>query len=233
MPRRDRSAARASRAGRLKQLRAAFTLTRKHDPRMLPIVLAVGLGVLAVGIVLGIVLGHPVYGSFVAVLLALLAMTSVFARRAQRAAFGQIEGQAGAALAVVQSMRGTWHTTPMVAFNRNQDVVHRVVGRPGIILVGEGSSRGLTPLLAQERRRVTRVAADIPVYDVIVGDGDGQVPLRKLQTHLTKLPRNLKPAGVQAVEARLRPLGAPRMPIPKGPLPKNVRMPRMPRGRMR
>lgn len=193
---------------------------------MVPIVVAIAVGVFAVMLLIGFLVGLPVYFGVLGVLAGLLAGLSVFGRRAQRAAYAQVEGQPGAAVAVVQSMRGFWRVTPMVAFNRNQDVVHRVLGRPGVILVGEGNSARVGQLLVQEKRRVSRVAAEAPVYEVVVGDAKDQVPLRRLQAHLTKLPRNLKPAQVREVEARMRALGAAQPPIPKGPMPRNLRMPR-------
>ena len=70
-----------------------------------------------------------------------------------------------------------------------QDVVHRVVGRPGIVIIAEGRGRGPRDLLANEVRRVRRVAGDYPVHDIVVGNGDGEVALDKLQMTLMKLPR--------------------------------------------
>ncbi len=212
-------------------MRAAFQLTRKNDPKMLPLVLGATVAVLAAFVLLGILLHHPIYFSIIGVLLSLMAATIVFGRRASAAAFTQIEGQPGAAAAVLQSMRGNWRVTPVVAVNpRGRDLVHRVVGRPGIVLVGEGSPVRVASLMSQERKKVGRVAADTPVYEVQAGDEDGQVPLRKLQTHLAKMPRNLKPAQVNAIEARMRALGGATVPIPKGPLPKSGKIPR---GKMR
>jgi len=217
--------------GRTAQLRTAFQLTRQSDPKMLPLVLGTALGVLAVFVLLGLLLRHPIYFTFIGILLSLMAATIVFGRRAATAAFSQVEGQPGAAAAVLQSMRGNWRVTPVVAVNpRGRDMVHRVIGRPGIVLVGEGSPARVAQLISQERRKVARVAAETPVYEVQAGDEDGQVPLRKLQTHLGKLPRNIKPAEVNAIEARLRALGGATIPIPKGPMPKGGRVPR---GRMR
>jgi hypothetical protein len=117
-----------------------------------------------------------------------------------------------------------------VQFTRDQDLVHRIIGRPGVVLIGEGSPSRVRQLIAQERKRVARVAADVPTYDVQVGDEEGQIPLRKLQRHLMKLPRNLKGGQVAAVEGRMRALGGPNVPIPKGPLPRGGRIPR---GKMR
>lgn len=232
LPRRKRAGRSAHRdrtAGRLAQLKAAFNVTRHSDRKMLPLVIGTALGVLLVFELLGVLLHHPIYFTVIGVLFALMAATIVFGRRAATAAFAQVEGQPGAAAAVLQSMRGNWRVTPVVAVNpRGRDLVHRVVGRPGIVLVGEGSPARVGQLLSQERKKVARVAADTPVYEVQAGDEDGQVPLRKLQTHFAKMPRNLKPAQVNAIEARLRALGGATVPIPKGPMPT-----RIPRGRMR
>jgi hypothetical protein len=111
-----------------------------------------------------------------------------------------------------------------VAFNRNQDVVHRVVGRAGVILVGEGRGAGVKQLMGDQLRRIRKVVGDAPLHDIVVGDGEGQVPLRKLQAHVMKLPRTLKPREVNAVDSRLKALGGTAMPLPKGPVP--TRMPR-------
>jgi hypothetical protein len=74
-------------------------------------------------------------------------------------------------------------------------------------------------LLAQEKRKVARVVGDTPIYDIVVGDDEGQVPLRKLSSHVTKLPRNLSAAEVNSLGRRMAALGGPRMPVPGGPLP--------------
>lgn len=216
----------AGQKGRIAQVRAAFDVTRRNDPRMLPIVVGTFLGVLAVFVVAGLLTGQVVLLPVLGFAMALLAATSLFGRRAQRSAFAQVEGQPGAAVAVIQSMRGDWRVTPVVAVNRHQDLVHRVIGRPGVILVAEGQPGRVTQLISNERRRVARVAAETPIYDVVIGDGEGQVPLRRLQGHLTKLPRNLKPPQVREVEGRMRALGQAQPPIPKGPIPRNARAPR-------
>lgn len=218
-----------ARGQRLAQIRAAFALTRKHDPRLVPLLAAVALGTLALFVVLGFVLDSPVLYGVIGLLAAFTAALFVFGRRAQRATFAQVEGQPGAAAAVLQSARGDWRVTPAVAFTRNQDLVHRAIGRPGVVLVAEGAPHRVAGLLAQERKRVSRVAAEVPVHEVVIGDDKGQVPLRKLQTHLLKLPRRLKPAQVNALDKRLKALPAGNLAMPKGPLPKNVKLPRGPR----
>jgi hypothetical protein len=99
------------------------------------------------------------------------------------------------------------------------DAVHRVLGRPGVILVAEGVPARVRGLLAQEKKKVARVVGDTPIYDITVGDDEGQIPLRKLSTHVMKLPRNLSAAEVNALARRMSALGGARMPVPGGPLP--------------
>jgi Domain of unknown function (DUF4191) len=166
------------------------------------------------------------------VLLGLLAGVILFGRFAQSAQFATIEGQPGAAAAVLENMRGNWTVTPAIAANRNMDVVHRLVGRPGVVLIGEGSPARLASLLAAEKKRVARVAYEVPVFEFQVGDEENQIPLGKLQRKVMRLPRNLKAPAVSDLNHRLRAL-QPTLQAPKGPLPKNVRQPRMPRPKTR
>ena len=116
-------------------------------------------------------------------------------------------------------MRGDWRVTSGVAGTTQLDAVHRVLGRPGVILVAEGVPARVRNLLAQEKKKVARIVGDTPIYDILVGDDEGQVPLRKLSAHVTKLPRNLTAAEVNALGRRMSALGGPRMPVPGGPLP--------------
>ena len=188
------------------------------------------LAILAVLVVVGVLIGHPVYLSILGVLGALVTGMAIFGRRATKAMYAQVEGQPGAAASVLQTLRGDWRTTPAVAFNRNMDLVHRVIGRPGVILIGEGSPAQLRPLLVDQKRRVGRVAPETPIYEVIVGDGEGQVPIRKLQQHMMRLPRNVGRKEIPGLEARMKALGGTNMPMPKGPMP---RPGQIPRGKMR
>jgi hypothetical protein len=112
------------------------------------------------------------------------------------------------------------------------DVVHRAVGRPGVVLVGEGAPTRLGSLLAAEKKRISRVSYDTPIYDIQVGNEEGQVSIRKLQRKITRLPRNLKPAEVSELNYRLKALPQ-SLQAPKGPMPKSGRMPKPPRPRTR
>jgi hypothetical protein len=217
----------AERTGRVAQMRTVWTMTRKVDPRLPLYVAGPALAVLALGVVLGIVLGHPVYLAVLGLVAALLVATTIFGRRATSSMYAQVEGQPGAAASVLQGMRGDWRVTPAVAFNRNMDLVHRVVGRPGVVLVGEGNSPAQQrQLITDQKRRVARVAPDTPIFDILVGDGEGQVPLRKLQRQIMKLPRSVGRKEIGGLEGRMRALGGTNVPLPKGPMPKSARMPR-------
>ncbi|NLU71795.1 DUF4191 domain-containing protein [Streptomyces sp. HNM0575] len=217
-----------SNPGRLKQIALTYKMTRRADRKIGLVLAGVGLVTFGVLLAVGFAIGHPVYVGVLGVMLALLAMAIIFGRRAERAAFGQMEGQPGAAAAVLENIGKGWTVTPAVAMNRSQDVVHRAVGRAGIVLVGEGNPNRLRSLLSSEKKRMARVVSDIPVHDFIVGDDEGQVELKKLRTKLLKLPRVL--TGPQTTQAndRLRAMGdlMSNMPIPKGPMPKGMRMPR-------
>lgn len=214
--------------GRLKQIRLAYQMTKRVDPKVGLVVTAVGIVTFGVALAIGFLIGHPVYAGILGFLLAFLLMAIIFGRRAEKAAFGQMEGQPGAAAAVLNNIRRGWTVTPAVTANRSQDVVHRAVGRPGIVLVGEGNPNRLKSLLAAEKKKMARIVVDVPVTDIVVGDGEGQVPLKRLQATMVKLPRAIPASQVTAVNDRLRAMGdlMSNMPVPKGPLPRNARMPK-------
>lgn len=187
-------------------------------------------GLLVVGVPI-IIFVNVVTGILVAIPAGLLAATFWFSRRAMRAAYAQIDGQAGASAAVLQSLRGGWLVTPAVSVNKSQDMVSRVVGKPGVILVSEGPSSRVGHLLGNERKKTARWVPDIPIYEIQVGNESGQVPLLKLQSALNKLPRNLRGGEITDVRRRLDAVsqtgGA--LPIPKGPVPTSARQVRRPR----
>jgi hypothetical protein len=231
MARKDSSAADSpDKQGRLAQIRSAYRMTRTSDPMVGWVTAAAGLLVFVVVLAIGFLVGHPVYLGILGFMAGFLTATIVFGKRAEKAAFSQVEGQPGAAAAALNMLRRGWAVTPAVAVTRNQDIVHRAVGRPGVVLIGEGAPTRVQALLATEKKKVARYVPDVPVYDVQAGNAEGQVPLRRLNNHLMKLPRNLTNTQVTEVNRRLKAIGTMPLPVPKGPMPKNVRMPRGPRG---
>jgi Domain of unknown function (DUF4191) len=219
-------------AGRIKQIRMVAGIIRKSNPRALPLVVLAGVGVLAVCVIVGIVTGLLAFLIPLGVLGGVLVAMILFGRFAQSAQYSAVEGQPGAAAAIMQSMRGGWTVTPAVSANRSMDVVHRAVGKPGVVLVGEGSPNRLGSLLAAEKKRVSRVAFDVPIYDLQVGNEEGQIPIRKLQRKLMRLPRNLKGPAVADLNYRLKALPQ-SLQAPKGPMPRTGRTPKPPRPKFR
>ena len=219
-----------AKAGRLKQMRMVAGLINRQNRRALPITFGSALGVLVVFVLIGLFVGPLGLFIPIGVLLGALAAMVLFGRYAQAAQYAAIDGQVGAAAAVLQNMRGDWTVTPGVTANRTMDVVHRAVGRPGVVLVGEGQPGRVATLIAAERKKTERVAHGVPIHEFQVGSGDGQIPVSKLQRKVTTLPRSLKPPAVSDLNYRLKAL-QPSMQMPKGPLPRGSRQPRMPKPR--
>jgi hypothetical protein len=219
---------------RLRQIGQAYSMTAKVDKFVGLITFAffmLGWGaVVAVGIIVdavGLLANQSVYFAIIGFTVGILVALIIFGRRVERAAYAQVAGQPGAGAAVAEGVRG-WTVTPAVAGTRQQDLVSRAVGRPGIVLIGEGDINRVRGLLQNETKRLSKLVADTPVHEIIVGEGPGTIPLAKVQRSLQKLPRALKPAEVTEVRRRLAALGGmmEQMPIPKGPMPKGGRVPR-------
>ncbi|HEY0228031.1 MAG TPA: DUF4191 domain-containing protein [Mycobacterium sp.] len=221
-----RKAAAKERRGQLWQ---AFNLQRKQDKRLLPYMIGAFVLIVAAAVTVGVLLGGVltlITSIILGVTLGLLVAFIIFGRRAQKSVYRQAEGQAGAAAWVLDNLRGKWRVSPGVAATGHFDAVHRVLGRPGVILVGEGSATRVKPLLAQEKKRTARLIGEVPIYDIIVGTGDGEVPLGKLERHLTRLPANITTKQMDTLESRLAALGsrAGAAVMPKGPLPNAGKM---------
>ncbi|RNL64282.1 DUF4191 domain-containing protein [Nocardioides marmoriginsengisoli] len=217
-----------NKVSRTRQILQSYQMTKKSDPKIGLILLGVFLLAAAGGwAAIYLLLGSDGYlfPTIFAILVGTLAVLIIFGRRAQAAALASIEGQPGAAAAALGMLRRGWKTDPAIGFTKQQDVVHRLVGPPGIVLIGEGNPNRLKPLLLAERRKHERVVAETPIHEVYVGDGPGEVPLRKLVRYVSKLGRNLKPAQMTDVLARLKALDANRsnVPLPKGPVPTSMK----------
>jgi hypothetical protein len=209
----------------LSVLKDAFKLVKNDSPLAIVWCLLVFVLIVVFGVIIGNNLGHPIYAGFLSAPLGFLAAFFLFTRFANTAAFSSIEGQIGAGASVLMSIRRGFVTTPAVNVNRDQDMVHRVSGKAGIILVGEGGF-AVRALMQDEKRKMERFLSGVPITEVYVGDGQNQVSIRKLQRHLKKLPKKLNTSQLREVRARLRSVGGLNLPMPKGPLPGNARMPR-------
>lgn len=221
-------------AGWFSQLRGVYRMTRQVDPSVTWWMLLVFAAVLAIALVVGLVTGYPVYWTVIGLPVAVLGAMFLLARKAERAAFRQIEGQPGAAGAALRVLRRGWtvEEQPVAVDPRTQDSVFRVVGRPGVVLVSDGPPHRVGKLLESERRKVARVLPSVPIHLIQAGDGEGQVPLRRVPRTVTKLEPKLTKDETAQVIKRLRSLGGARPPIPQGVDPLRARPNRkMMRGR--
>jgi len=210
--------------GRFKQIGMVFAFTAKRDRLFVPLV-AVVTGVPLIAVVIAIVLGVSWVWLPVAIMVALLGTMIVLNLRSQKAMMREAEGQPGAAASIIESMRGDWRVSPAIASTTQFDMVHLVIGRPGVILIGEGTASRVRGLIAQEKRRLMKVIGSADLRDYVIGNEEGQVPLAKLRTTLMKLPRTITGKDVNALDKRLTALSA-RPQMPKGAIPKNMRPPK-------
>jgi hypothetical protein len=218
---------RAGKPSRIGQIRQVYKLTKDGDPK-LPLIL---LGAFLFGALVGTALMILIPPDFlvldviIGLMFGLLATTFIFGRRATKSQVKQIEGKPGAALAVLRVLKRKWRTDQMVASNKQQDVVHRLVGPPGIVLLGEGDPQRVRQLLTAENRRHARVVSDVPIHEIVVGHGPDDVPLGKLARRVTKMKRQITPAQMTDVVARLKAIDAsrPAVPMPKGPVPTSMK----------
>jgi hypothetical protein len=215
---------RAAGKARRGQLWQAFKMQRKEDKALIPLML--GAILVVTGVMFGIGFFFHAQWAFLplGLILGAVAAMVIFGRRVQRTVYAKADGQPGAAAWALENLRGRWKVTPTVAATTQLDAVHRVLGGPGVVLVAEGAQHRVKTLLAQEKKRVSRLVGDTPIYDVIIGNEEGEIPLKKLQNYLMKLPRNLKPAQVDALEAKLAALGSRGAAMPKGPMPAGAKM---------
>jgi hypothetical protein len=222
--------------GRIKQMWDVLQMTRRYDKAVTPLLALVTVGPIVLALVLGFLLAPPadnVIGFVLYVVIGIMAGILLFlivlGRRAEKAAYSQIEGQPGAVGAVLKSsLRGGWIASemPVSVSPKTQDAVYRAVGRAGVVLIGEGPRSRTQRMLEDERRSVTRFLANVPVNFVYVGSDPDSTPLHKLPTKLRRFKPALRKAEVLAVSNRLKSLGKNNLPIPKGVDPLRARAPR-------
>ena len=206
---------------RLKQIGQVFAFTAKQDKWFVPLLVAAVLIPLALT-VLVVLLGWGLVWIAIGIMITLLSALIVLNLRSNSAMMNVAEGQPGAAAQIVENMRGDWRVRPAASSTTQFDMVHVVIGRPGVILLGEGQAQRVRSLIGQEKRRLSKVIGNAPLYDYMVGTGEGELSVRKLRSTFMKLPRNLTGKDVNALDKRLSALMA-RPQMPKGAIPKNMR----------
>jgi hypothetical protein len=209
--------------GRIRQIGMVFSFTAKRDRLFVPLVAAAVAIAIGITVVLTILWG-PLF-IVVGIMLVLLAILIVLNLRANKAMMNEAEGQPGAAASIVENMRGDFRVTPALASTTQFDFVHLVISRGGVVLLGEGNPARVRGLINQERKRLSKVIGSADMHDFMVGNGEGEVPIRKLRMTLMRLPRTLTPKDINSLDKRLKALSA-RPQLPKGAIPKNMRPPK-------
>ena len=175
----------------LKQIGQTYSITRKSDKALPWVILGTLIGTALPLVLIAQLFFESTFSKLItsslAISISLLATVYIFGKRAEKAAYARIEGQPGAAAAVLNTLRKGWFVTPAVAVTRNQDLVHRVIGPVGIVLVGEGSPSRVAQLLESEKIKAKRIAGDIPVSSLIVGNGEGLITFKKLNKTIMKM----------------------------------------------
>lgn len=226
-----KAAKKAQRKQTRSQMWQVFKMQSKNDKALIPLMLLAVLGIPLVLFLLGMLWGGEWWMLPIGIAAGVVAAMFIFTRRVERDVYRRAEGEPGAAAWAVENLRSgvgmTWRHKTGVAVTSHMDSVHRVVGLCGVVLVGEGAPHRLKPLMNQQKKRLNRVAPGVPVYEVIVGNEEGQVPLSKLQRELVKLPRNYKKGEVPSLAARIEAMDSVNTPgaaLPKGPMPKGATM---------
>lgn len=220
--------------GRIAQIRQGYKAIRQLDPNLGWFMLAAALGVLLVVMLIGgLWLGRPIFAILFAIPLMMMAAMIMLNIRANKAMYGALDGKSGAAGAALGTIRRGWYVSqePVAADvqGRNMDltnaaVVFRALGRPGIVLVGEGPKGRVQKLLEKERKKVARVAPGVPIHLMTIGDGEGEVPVRKLVGKVQRLKNTLTKEELSVVNKRLKSLPGIRDAVPAGVDPTKVRM---------
>ncbi len=229
----SRSSAPEKRPGFFSQIRSLLTFTKDVYP-WTPWVL---LSILIVGTALGVVAGFlippaPLWSIILwgvtGLLFGLLAAMITLTRVSTKAMYKKIDGVPGAAGHVLSTGLGRrWvaSDTPVGVNPKTQDAVYRVIGRGGVVIVGEGARGRLTRLINDERVKVQRVASGVPVHVLHIGHGEGDVPIGKLASTIKALPKKVDRVTMAAVVKRVDSVSqsVTSLPIPKGIDPMKAR----------
>lgn len=226
---------RAQRGQTWKQLWQAFNLQRKQDKRLIPYMVLAIVGMGALFFLIGLFFGGEWWMLPIGIALGFMLAMFIFTRRLENSMYDRASEQAGSAGWAVENLRdspGTvWHKKTTIAATTQMDAIHRVIGTPGVVLIAEGEMHRVRPMLNQQKKRLNRIAGGVPIYEMFIGDGEDQVPLRRMQRELVKLPRNYKKKEVGGVAAKIEAMdnmggaaSGTNPGLPKGPMPQGASM---------
>lgn len=217
----------------VQNIKDSYTISRRTYPWIGWAMLGSAAAVMALAVGLSLATGIALwYCLSLGLLVALLAVMTILSLAVRRAAYTQIEGHPGAAKAALDQVGRGWYveSDPAAINPKTQEVVWRLVGRPGIVLVAEGHYQRAQKLAKDEHRKVHRILSTVPIHTIYVGTGEDQVRLKDLQSTLRKLPTKplrLTDSEISQVAKRLTSLSHRSMPqANKGLDPTKVRIDR-------
>ncbi|MDY3127077.1 MAG: DUF4191 domain-containing protein [Corynebacterium sp.] len=226
----ERVAKRARRKETRSQMWQAFQMQRKQDKALVPLMLLSIIGFALIFFLIGLIFNGQWFMLILGLGIGFLVAMLIFTRRLERDMYKRVEDQQGVAgWALENQLKNTvgvaWKVEQGVAVTRQQDIVHRVIGNPGVIFVAEGNRNRLRTTLNQLTKRADKLAAGVPVFEVFVGNGSNEVPVAKLRNHIMRLPRNFSKNEVYEIARKLEAMDS--LPgstpgIPKGPMPKQA-----------
>ena len=207
-----------------KQVAETYRVAKEYTSNLGLKLAGIFIAVFAITLAIGYATGNLAFFGIMAFGFAILITLIVFGRIAEKAIYASVEGQIGAAASVLQSMRPRegFTSTPAVGVDRNQNLVHRAIGRCGVVLVAEGTRPG--SLLVEQKKLHARVVPGVPVHEIVVGDNG--IALRQLRKELKKFKKVLRPAEVTELRRRFSAMPTNPIPIPKGPMPTRGKIPR-------
>lgn len=222
---------------RAKQIGQVIGLAARGDKKFVPLaVTAVAVPLIVLALLL-VFVNFSLYSMIILIVsmivIALFAFMVVLRNRSDAVYMAQAEQTPGSSAQIIENIpRGDFRVTPAVASTTDFDMVHLVISQRGVVLVGEGNNPSrVRQLMGQEKRRLAKVIGSAEMRDIVVGNGENEVPIRKLRMTLMKLPKTITPKDVNALDVRLKALTS-RPQMPKGAIPKNMRpSTRAPRGR--
>ena len=212
----------------LQNIKDSYTISRRTYPWIGWAMLAAFAVCIAVGVAISFASGMSLwYWLILSIMMALMVAMIILSLTVRRASYAQIEGMPGAAKAVLDQIGRGWYVEPEpVAFTKHQDLVWRLVGRPGVVLIAEGPGTRTRRMLAEEERKVHRLLSTVPIHTLQVGTDAGQVRLTELSKTLRGLPTkptSLTDSEITQGSKRLTPMAGRNLPVPRHIDPNKVR----------
>ena len=212
----------------LQNIKDSYTISRRTYPWIGWAMLAAFAVCIAVGVAISFASGMSLwYWLILSIMMALMVAMIILSLTVRRASYAQIEGMPGAAKAVLDQIGRGWYVEPEpVAFTKHQDLVWRLVGRPGVVLIAEGPGTRTRRMLAEEERKVHRLLSTVPIHTLQVGTDAGQVRLTELSKTLRGLPTkptSLTDSEITQVSKRLNSMAGRNLPVPRHIDPNKVR----------